>query len=196
MRLKKKDIVEMVNNPEAKLPNPSELKSASQNVQDLTKDIEKLNAAMEDNMGSAFITKEDENKEESYIVQFDSELPGETEFTLDGVRWKYVWARYPDGKRDIGVYRYGHDLVYDYDWFMKNVFPFPRTKKTQMEGDVDDFSADYIDYMADRDEQNKQDYDEWLNSPEGQEYIKSVDSLNESISGRKVIKRIKVKDIK
>jgi hypothetical protein len=50
--------------------------------------------------------------------------------------------------------------------------------------------------MADRDEQNKQDYDEWLNSPEGQEYIKSVDSLNESISGRKVIKRIKVKDIK
>jgi bisphosphoglycerate-independent phosphoglycerate mutase (AlkP superfamily) len=64
MRLKKKDIVEMVNNPEAKLPNPGELKSASQNVQNLTKDIEKLSAAMEDNMGSAFITKEDENKDE------------------------------------------------------------------------------------------------------------------------------------
>lgn len=194
MRLKKKDIVEMVNNPEAKIPDSNELKVASQNVQTLTRDIEKLNATMQDNMGSAFITKEDVVNSDSKIVQYDGEIDGETEFTINDVRWKYVWAKYPDGKRDIGVYRFGHDLVYDYDWFIDNAFPKPR--KTQMEGDVDDFSSDYIDYMSDKDEKNRQDYDEWLNSPEGQEYMKGLGSLNESIKGRKVIKTIKVKDIK
>jgi hypothetical protein len=196
MRLKKKDIVEMVNNPEAKIPNPAEIKVASQDVQNLTRDIEKLNATMQDNMGSAFITKmsEDVNGSKSYIVQYGGEIDGENEFTINDVRWKYVWAKYPDGKRDIGVYRFGHDLVYDYEWFMDNVLPKP--KKIQMEGDVDDFSSDYIDYMSDKNEKNKQDYDEWLNSPEGQEYMKSLDSLNESIKAKKVIKTIKVKDIK
>ena len=194
MRLKKKDIVEMANNPEAKIPDSNELKAASQNVQTLTRDIEKLNATMQDNMGSAFLTKEDVVNSDSKIVQYDGEIDGETEFTINDVRWKYVWAKYPDGKRDIGVYRFGHDLVYDYDWFMDNVFPKPR--KTQMEGDVDDFSSDYIDNMSDKDEKNRQDYSECLNSPKGQEYMKGLDSLNESIKSRKVIKTIKVKDIK
>jgi len=63
-------------------------------------------------------------------------------------------------------------------------------------GDVDDFNADAIDAMADREEQNRRDYDEWLQSPEGQEYMNSMDSLNESIGGRKIIKTIKVKDLK
>jgi hypothetical protein len=195
MRLKKKDIIEMVNNPDVKIPNTTQIKAASQDVQNLTKDIEKLNTTMQDSMGSAFITKMDEDvSSKSKIVQYDGEIGGENEFTINDVRWKYVWAKYPNGKRDIGVYRFGQDLVYDYDWFVDNVLPKP--PKTQMEGDVDDFSADYIDYMADKDEQNKQDYDEWLNSPEGQEYMKTLDSLNESIKRKKVIKTIKVKDIK
>jgi len=63
-------------------------------------------------------------------------------------------------------------------------------------GDMSTFAADAIDAAADRDEQNKRDYDEWLQSPEGQEYIKNMDSINESISGRKIIKTIKVKDLK
>jgi uncharacterized protein (DUF342 family) len=51
----------MVNNDETKLPNPNELNAASQNVQKLTQDIEKLNTTMQDSMGSAFITKTDES---------------------------------------------------------------------------------------------------------------------------------------
>jgi hypothetical protein len=195
MRLKKKDIAEMVNNPEAKIPNPAQIKAASQDVQNLTKDIEKLNTTMQDSMGSAFITKVDEDiNSKSQIVQYDGEIDGENEFTINDVKWKYVWAKYPNDKRDIGVYRVGQDLVYDYNWFVNNVLPKP--PKTQMEGDVDDFSSDYIDHMADTEEKNRQDYDEWLNSPEGQEYMKSLESLNESIKSRKVIKTIKVKDIK
>jgi hypothetical protein len=71
MRLKKKDIIEMVNNDETKLPNPNEINAASQNVQKLTQDIEKLNTAMEDSMGSAFITKTDESLD---IVQNESTI--------------------------------------------------------------------------------------------------------------------------
>lgn len=73
---------------------------------------------------------------------------------------------------------------------------FMKVSENNTPGDVDDFTSDAIDAMADRDEQNRRDYDEWLQSPEGQEYIKSLDSLNESISGRKTIKTIKVKDLK
>jgi hypothetical protein len=71
MRLKKKDIIEMVNNDETKLPNPNEINAASQNVQKLTQDIEKLNTAMEDSMGSAFITKTDESLD---MVQNESTI--------------------------------------------------------------------------------------------------------------------------
>jgi hypothetical protein len=65
-------------------------------------------------------------------------------------------------------------------------------------GDIDDFTSDAMDAMADKSEKNRQDYDEWLQTPEGQEYIKSLESLQESINlkNRKVIKTIKVKDLK
>lgn len=71
MRLKKKDIIEMANNDEIKLPNPNEINAASQNIQKLTQDIEKLNATMQDSMGSAFITKTDESLD---MVQNESTI--------------------------------------------------------------------------------------------------------------------------
>jgi hypothetical protein len=71
MRLKKKDIIEMVNNDETKLPNPNEINAASQNIQKLTQDIEKLNATMQDGMGGAFITKTDESLD---VVQNESTI--------------------------------------------------------------------------------------------------------------------------
>lgn len=59
------------------------------------------------------------------VIQFDSEINGEPIFTIDGIKWQYVNAIYPDGKRDIGVYRFDHDLTYDYNWFMNEVIPKP-----------------------------------------------------------------------
>jgi hypothetical protein len=47
-------------------------------------------------------------------VQYVSDRKGEEPFTLNGIKWQFVNAKYPDGKMDIGVYRFGHDLVYDY----------------------------------------------------------------------------------
>ncbi len=65
-------------------------------------------------------------------------------------------------------------------------------------GDIGDFASDAMDAMADKSEKNRQDYDLWLQTPKGQEYINSLESLQESINlkNRKVIKTIKVKDLK
>jgi len=55
------------------------------------------------------------------VVQYHSDRTDETPFMINGTKWQYVNAIYPDGKKDIGVYRYGHDLAYDFKWFMDNV---------------------------------------------------------------------------
>lgn len=47
-------------------------------------------------------------------VEYLSDRSGEEPFMQNGVKWQFVNAKYPDGKTDIGVYRFGHDLVYDY----------------------------------------------------------------------------------
>ena len=48
------------------------------------------------------------------VVEYISDRSGEEPFMLNGIKWQFVNAKYPDGKTDIGVYRFGHDLVYDY----------------------------------------------------------------------------------
>ena len=47
-------------------------------------------------------------------VEYVSDRSGENVFELQGNRWQFVNAKYPDGKIDIGVYRFGQDVVYDY----------------------------------------------------------------------------------
>jgi hypothetical protein len=47
-------------------------------------------------------------------VEYLSDRSGEEPFMQNGIKWQFVNAKYPDGKTDIGVYRFGHDLVYDY----------------------------------------------------------------------------------
>jgi len=54
------------------------------------------------------------------VVPFHSERSGEDPFIIDGIKWQYVNAQY-DGKVDIGVYRYGQDICYSYEWFNDNV---------------------------------------------------------------------------
>jgi hypothetical protein len=64
---------------------------------------------------------ENENGEQSMYVEYMSDKPDEEPFEIDGVKYEYVWARYPDGKKDIGVYIYGQDLVYNINWFQDNI---------------------------------------------------------------------------
>jgi len=66
-------------------------------------------------------TKYDEMNEETInelsvhdAVEYVSDRNGENPFELGGIKWQFVNAKYPNGKVDIGVYRFGHDIVYDY----------------------------------------------------------------------------------
>src|SRR5690606_1199203 len=56
----------------------------------------------------------------SGIVEYHSDRNGEEPFEIHGIKWQYVNALY-DGKLDIGVYRYGQDLTYSYEWFNNNI---------------------------------------------------------------------------
>ena len=48
-------------------------------------------------------------------VEYISDRKGEEPFTMNGEKWQFVNAKYPGGKTDIGVYRFGQDIVYDYN---------------------------------------------------------------------------------
>ncbi len=51
------------------------------------------------------------------VVEYYKEMNYEEPFTLGGIKWVYCWGKYPDGKIDIAVYRFSHDLAYDYNDF-------------------------------------------------------------------------------
>jgi hypothetical protein len=66
------------------------------------------------------IIKENEDKEidkDPLYVEYYKEMQGEEPFEMNGNKYQFVWAKYPDGKVDIGAYAFGQDLVYAYDKF-------------------------------------------------------------------------------
>ena len=60
-----------------------------------------------------------ESVESPLYVEYYKEMSGEEPFEMGGNKYQYVWAKYPTGKKDIGVYAFGQDLVYSYDTFRK-----------------------------------------------------------------------------
>jgi hypothetical protein len=58
-------------------------------------------------------------KESPLYVKYLSLMSGEKPFMMQGTKYEYVWAEYPGGVKDIGVYSYANDLVYSYDSFRK-----------------------------------------------------------------------------
>lgn len=50
-------------------------------------------------------------------VEYHSQRQGEEPFMLNGTKYEYVNAKYPDGKIDVGVYSFAEDLVYSYNVF-------------------------------------------------------------------------------
>ena len=63
--------------------------------------------------------KVDEYLSQHDTVQYISDMNGENPFMMGDIKWQFVKAKYPNGKIDIGVYRFGHDLVYDYARWME-----------------------------------------------------------------------------
>lgn len=56
---------------------------------------------------------------EPVYVEYKSQMRDEVPFTMDGKKFEYVWAKYPSGKTDIGVYAFSGDVVYSYKQFRK-----------------------------------------------------------------------------
>ena len=56
-------------------------------------------------------------KETPLYVKYLSLKSNEEPFMMQGTKYQYVWAEYPGGIKDIGVYSYANDLVYSYDSF-------------------------------------------------------------------------------
>lgn len=77
---------------------------------------------MRDGLAKAgFVGEAKPTNESSEYVEYLEDKPGEPEFEINGKKYKYVWARYPDGRRDIGAYAPSEDRVYDIEWFTANV---------------------------------------------------------------------------
>ena len=53
-------------------------------------------------------------------VEYAGEMTGEKPFDMgDGEKYEYCWAIYPDGRKDIAVYRYRGDVCVAYDVFKR-----------------------------------------------------------------------------
>lgn len=86
----------------------------------------------------------------NHVVQYDSERSGEEPFMMNGVKWQFVNVINNNGKKDIGVYRFDHDLAYDYQWFMDEVVPKPKNDEMVTEvGDKEVHTAKFDRCVAD-----------------------------------------------
>jgi hypothetical protein len=69
-------------------------------------------------------------REDPLYVKYLSLKSDEEPFMMQGTKYEYVWAEYPGGIKDIGVYSYANDLVYSYDSFRQMMnLPNPVTRR-------------------------------------------------------------------
>lgn len=115
MRIKKKHIIEKI--------DPKAVANQAREIVDAVS--QELNS--DDKTAQEFVKSMTiaENANAPHVVEFVRELKDETPFVINGVKWEFVIGKYPNGKNDIAVYRFDHDLAYDHDWFMSEVIPKP-----------------------------------------------------------------------
>jgi hypothetical protein len=79
-------------------------------------------------------------KESPLYVKYLSLKSDEEPFMMQGTKYEYVWAEYPGGVKDIGVYSYANDLVYSYDSF-RQMMNLPNPLKRRKGESVRDFTS-------------------------------------------------------
>jgi len=117
------------------LPDASdEIKKAAGSMTD--KDAEDFASTKHKGLPEKVPTDEGQiNEYSGEAVEYISDRSGEEPFELQGEKWQFVNAKYPDGKTDIGVYKFGEDLTFDYAWWRQHVGIDPVQEGT---GDVDE----------------------------------------------------------
>lgn len=89
---------------------------------------------------------------DSTYVEYFKDMQGEPEFTINGNKFQYVWAKYPGGKVDIGVYDFSKDLVYNYFVF-RNMYGLDESFRKLNESKIKDMNINkdqYKDYLKKR----------------------------------------------
>ena len=89
-------------------------------------------------------------KESPLYVKYLSLMRGEVPFMMQGTKYEYVWAEYPGGIKDIGVYSYAGDLVYSYDSFRKMMNldrTNPTSRKNPRHGNDDPSRDEMIEHI-------------------------------------------------
>ena len=62
-------------------------------------------------------------------VEYLRPMQGEVPFIMDDSKYEYVWAKYSDGRTDIGVYSTRGDITYGYEAFNR-MMNLPRKQST------------------------------------------------------------------
>jgi hypothetical protein len=99
-------------------PKPVPGKPPKINVNKQMSDLDKSNKTMKrlglDGMDEELSPEETENP---LYVEYLKPMTNETPFMMNGEKFEYCWAKYPNGKTDIGVYAYHGDMCYGYQAF-------------------------------------------------------------------------------
>jgi hypothetical protein len=64
-----------------------------------------------------------EDSNNPLYVEYLKPMRDENPFMMNGEKFEYCWAKYPNGKTDIGVYAYRGDVCYGYNAFRKRYNP-------------------------------------------------------------------------
>jgi len=127
--MSKNKIINKLRNINEDLPSSEDMRTNFKKTTDTMSNVVKTELGTDDEetkdivsgILKSGISEVKDNSDFNPVVQYHSDRTDETPFMINGTKWQYVNAIYPDGKKDIAVYRYGHDLAYDYKWFMDNV---------------------------------------------------------------------------
>jgi hypothetical protein len=105
--------------------SPDKIINSSAKVNQITKRVEEILSKGREKKNPAR-----RPKESPLYVKYLSLKSDEEPFMMQGTKYEYVWAEYPGGIKDIGVYSYANDLVYSYDSFRQMMnLPNPLTHR-------------------------------------------------------------------
>ena len=94
-----------------------------------------LKRLIEETIKNIILIKENVDDKNPLYVEYEKDMTGEDPFVMQGgKKFQYVWAKYPNGKVDIGVYAFQGDVVYGYQAFrnMYNLTENTSMKKSQL----------------------------------------------------------------
>lgn len=140
----------------------NEVKNAAKNIS--LKDAKDFASTKHKDLPEKVNKKENVNEDttKDIYVEYMSDLEGNPTFNLKGDRFKYVWAKYPDGKENVGVYSEDEDVTYNIHWFRKKFLNLNEDTMIEPLSNTMGISNDREDSMKNKSDSNIQGMNEEL----------------------------------